>query len=268
VTSKIKDGIIQNPENSLFAPVKVEAHLKKIGDLVNKVNLETGRTTKPIRLSIDEWNNRHSVFNGTEYEFTRKDPRSQFDVAVTAQMLNVFIRQSPMVGMANYIFPVNGHGLIKTVEDTGAYVTPIYFVFKQYQSWMNGNKLDLELTGSGIRASTVQTTLDGDSKEVILGDEFLPFIDAAAVVTKKGEIHISLINRSHENTQRVEVQVPEGFNGQEIWILDHENIHATNSSDNRDEVIPRTRVIKTENKKIVTDIPPCGLHMIKLTSNP
>src|SRR3546814_5229265 len=44
----------------------------------------------------------------------------------------------PHVGMANYIFPANAHGLIRTVGNDDAYQAPIYHVFKQYREQMIG----------------------------------------------------------------------------------------------------------------------------------
>src|SRR3546814_9143628 len=83
--------------------------LAQLGAQLGAMNSKLSRTDHPIRLSVDEWNNRHSVESDGKYTFSRQSPRRQFDVAVVGGMLNAFIRQSPHVGMANYIFPVNAH---------------------------------------------------------------------------------------------------------------------------------------------------------------
>src|SRR3546814_16617799 len=111
------------------------------------MNSKLSRTDHPIRLSVDEWNNRHSVESDGKYTFSRQSPRRQFDVAVVGGMLNAFIRQRPHVGMANYIFPVNAHGLIRTVGNDGSYQTPIHHVLKQYRDKTIGNKLNFALQG-------------------------------------------------------------------------------------------------------------------------
>src|SRR5690606_2174111 len=95
VTSRVKDGKIQHATSTLFAPAKMEAHLAMLGAQLDSVNQRLGRNDRPIRLSVDEWNNRHSVNKGDQFKFTRQSPRRQFDVAVAAGMLNAFIRQSP-----------------------------------------------------------------------------------------------------------------------------------------------------------------------------
>ena len=148
--AQIKENVLMDPAYTIFAPAKVEANIKKSAERLGKENQRLRRTDCPIRFSIDEWNNRHAVYDGVKFGFTRKDSRRLFDVATVAGMLNVFIRQSPAVGMANYIFPVNGHGLIKTVGDDDAYKTPVYFVFELYRHYMIGKKIDMEINGSGL----------------------------------------------------------------------------------------------------------------------
>lgn len=265
VTSRVKDGKIENPANTLFAPAKMEAHLALLGAQLDSINKQLGRSDRPIRLSIDEWNNRHSV-NGSDgsFKFTRHSPRRQFDVAVVAGMLNAFIRQSPHVGMANYIFPVNAHGLIRTVGNTDAFQTPIYHVFKHYREKMVGSQLDVAVQGPSIATATLQPTIDGDSREADYAVESLTYVDAAAVLNSDNNIYLSLVNRSHDASQRVTIQVPAGYTSESIWTLSHADIHASNSSDSRTEIVPIIKPVKLRRSKMTTEIPACGLHVIKL----
>lgn len=266
VTSKLKDGLIENPSGTLFAPVKMEAHLNMLGVGLNKINKQLGRTDRPVRLSIDEWNNRHSVFNGTEYKFSRQSPRRQFDVPLVAGMLNVFIRQSAIVGMANYIFPVNAHGLIRTVEENDAFLTPLYYVFKQYREWMIGEKIEARIEGPGIMSKETKPTITGDCAEVKLENKSETFIDAAAVLTAEKDIHVSLVNRSFDKEQIIEITLPAGYKAVEIWEINHKNINASNTADNRYEIVPKRRAVNTSGKKVIIKLPACGLGILKLVS--
>lgn len=137
MTAQVKDRALVNPDKTLFAPEKVEANIRRFAQELRAYNDSSGRTGNPIRFSIDEWNCRHSVYNGSGYSFTRKDARRLYDAAAAAAMLNVFVRTSPYVGMANYIFPVNGHGLLKTVGEQDAYESACFHVFDLYS--MGGN---------------------------------------------------------------------------------------------------------------------------------
>lgn len=263
VTSKFRDSKIEDPEGSLFAPVKVEEHLKKLALLVNEINQQTGRAGNPIRLCIDEWNNRHSVYHDGKFGFTRQDPRRQSDVAIVAGLLNVFIRQSPVVGMANYIFPVNAHGLIRSVGDSDAYLASIYHVFLQYRLWMTGKKADAEVRGPGLTGKDLKINLDGDAGEVSIGSGPWSFIDAAAVISDDGTMNISLVNRSHNRPRKIRLILPEGYIARKKWILSNPDINAANTPESRNEIAPEITLIKNGEKELSVVIDPCGVNLIQ-----
>lgn len=268
VTSKYRDDKIEDPEYSLFAPAKIEEHLQNLSVLLNEVNQKSGRTQNPVHLSVDEWNNRHSVFTEGKFKFTRQDPRRQTDVAIVAQILNVFIRQSPVIGMANYIFPVNAHGLIRTVGDTDAFEASIYYVFEQYRKWMAGKKLEAEVTGPGIIASDIKFNLDGDASEISLGNKPLKFIDAAAVMNDEGALNISIVNRSPNLSQNVNLKLPENFIIKKQWSLTSSNLNSANVSENRKEIVPKITEVKGKKNSDTITIEPCGLYMIQCVVKP
>lgn len=253
-----------DPAYTIFAPAKVEANIKKSAERLGKENQRLGRTDCPIRFSIDEWNNRHAVYDGVKFGFTRKDSRRLFDVATVAGMLNVFIRQSPAVGMANYIFPVNGHGLIKTVGDDDAYKTPVYFVFELYRHYMIGKKIDMEINGSGLSLPLSKLKVEGDiNRDVNEEMQELKFIDGAAVLTKEGNINITLINRSHEKGQKVKVNVPDGYFVKNVWTLEADDINVANVSNDRNRIVPKKTEINSKKSQMDLTLSPCGFSMIQ-----
>lgn len=269
VTSRVRDGKIESPASTLFAPAKMEAHLALLGTQLAAINERFNRTDQPIRLSIDEWNNRHSTNEGDlKYKFTRQAGRRQFDVAVVSGMLNAFIRQSPHVGMANYIFPVNAHGLIRTVGNNDSYETPVYHVFQQYREQMTGGKLDVKVEGPSILTADIKPTIAGDSFEAGYTTESLPYIDVAAVVNKDGKIHVALVNRSHETSHQVTVNIPAGYTATSIWKLSHTDINARNDADNRMEIAPVVSPVKDRRGKATTEISACGVHILQLSPLP
>jgi alpha-L-arabinofuranosidase len=264
VNAKEKDGKFQDHYSTLFAPAKMEAHIVKLGKHLDSVNSRLNRTNRPIRLSVDEWNNRHAVYNGEEFKFTRQAPRRQLDAAVVASMLNVFIRQSPTVGMANYIFPVNAHGLVRTVADTGVFKTANFFVFEQYRKSMTGTKLNISVSGPGLSAAVAKPTISGDTWDVKMGDETLSYVDAAGVLNDDGSIYVSLVNRSIDSAQKVMLKLPEGYVATRTWSLSHKDINATNTNENRGEVAPDSREVKAEVvSKDGIMIDPCGVMIVR-----
>ncbi len=260
--ANIKNDILINQQQNIFSPASVEANIQKNAGLLDQINRQLGRTNNPIRFSIDEWNNRHSVFNGDKFEFTRKDDRRLFDVTTVAGMLNVFIRQSPAVGMANYIFPINGHGLLKTVGEEDAYKTPVYYVFELYRQHMIGKKLDLNIEGPGISIPLKDLSVEGDiNKEVVSETSSLAFVDGSAVITEDGKINVALVNRSHDKTQKIKIDLPDDYLPKRIWTLENDDINAKNTKDNRINIIPQNKELS---KKISTvSIKPCSFLLIQ-----
>lgn len=267
LTAWVKNGEITKPERTTYAPSIVEANLRKNIELLTKVNKQFNREDNPIQISIDEWNNRHSVFDGNEnWQMQRHDERKQFDVTAIAGMLNVFIRNSPYISMANYIFPVNGHGLVRTINQQKAYPTIIYHVFKLYRDLMVGEKIDLDIDGMGINTSAIDFIIEGDVNDDVreeMENQILTYIDAAAVYTSEGAINIALINRSHEEIQSVKIDLSQGFYIANKWDLSSNSINHINTADEKMNTIPvKTRLPK--NTDTIT-IPPCGLCIIQLT---
>lgn len=260
----VKDDQIQGPDRTLFAPAVIEANIEKNIKLLAKINRQAGRTSNPIRISIDEWNNRHNVFDTAKgnYYLQRQDYRRQFDVATAAGMLNVFIRQSPDVAMANYIFPVNGHGLIRTVDEQDAYAAPSYHVFRLYGRLMQGSLLDTQVQGPGRLISDIPFVIDGDiNEDVDLRGKTLPFVDAAAVLTNTGDINIALLNRSTEECQQVKLKLPLGYKVTKKWEISSKDINATNTAESRENITPTEKAYTKDHVKLS----PCGVIILQLT---
>jgi alpha-N-arabinofuranosidase len=265
VKSKVEDGKIQDPLRTLFAPAEMEAHLVVVGAQLREANRKLGREDRPIRLSVDEWNNRHAIIGEKGFKLSRQSPRRAFDVPVIGGMLNAFIRQSPEVGMANYIFPVNAHGLVRTVGEDDAYRTAIYPVFKKYREQMVGRKLDVVTKGASLDMTNIKPTIDGDTNydKISMEGVSLPFVDSAAVLGDDGHVHVSLVNRSPDAPQAVTVSLPNGYKCESVWKLSHQNINAMNDSGDRDVVKPSVDLVKEGSSKLVVEVPPCGVFIVK-----
>ncbi len=261
VGARVRGGKLEQPQNTLFTPEKVEANIARTVALLEKINEKFGREKNPVTISIDEWNCRHSVFDGEKWDFTRNDPRRLFDVATAAGMLNAFIRQSPAVSMANYIFPVNGHGLIRTAGEKDAYKTILYYVFEKYRKTMLGKRLDVAVDGPKSDANPKTFSLSGDFEKI---EEFnakkLTFIDSAAALDENGRIQVSLINRSHDSAQEVLLELPDGYAPVKKWELSSGNINEGNVPGAGDAVLPKEESL--DGKKSFT-LSPCALLIIE-----
>ena len=248
LNAKINDRELEAPAATLFAPEKVEASIQRFSHALNAYNKSAGRQPHPVRFSIDEWNCRHSVYNGSGYSFTRKDARRLYDAAAMACMLNVFIRTSPFVGMANYIFPVNGHGLLKTVGEQDAYTSACYPVFDLYRHFMTGRAVGVEVTGPGLKdvsLNSLDVAGDVDSSLENVRRDFC-FIDCAAVADEAHRLVVSLVNRSYDTSQEVGISAPPGYEAVEAWTIDHTDVRAENTAEERENVTARQIAIRND----------------------
>jgi alpha-N-arabinofuranosidase len=262
MTAKIKNNMLIDEMYTTFSPVLAELNIRKNNELLDKYNASFGRTDNPVRFSIDEWNCRHSVFDGERFSFTRHDDRRLFDAATVAGMLNVFIRQSPYVGMANYIFPVNGHGLVRTAGQNDAFRTPPYYVFELYRKYMTGSRLETVIDGASVTLPVNKLAIEGDNNgDLLNGDIELTYVDAAAMQTDDETIHLALINRSPGESQKIKVNVPDGYVPVKMWRLESDNINNSNTADSRDVIIPQETELKGSVKTVT--LVPCGFVLIR-----
>jgi alpha-N-arabinofuranosidase len=261
--ARVKENVLENCLSTTFAPARIELDIKKNIELLDRINAELGRTANPIRYSIDEWNCRHSVFDGEKFTFTRHDDRRQFDIPTVAGMLNVLIRQSPAVGMANYIFPVNGHGLVKTTSDSNAYRTPTYYIFELYRKYMTGKRFDISITGQTVTVPAKHLAVEGSiDPEFDTLDLTLTNIDGAVMQPEEGVIYIALTNRSPDEKQRIKISLPEGYVSDKIWKLESDNINNINTLDNP-LISPQITELKKRDKTLSITMLPCGFNLIR-----
>ena len=239
-----------------------DANIKENIAVLNQANEKYNRQANPIRISVDEWNNRHSVKSGEKFYFTRQDDRRQYDVVTVAAMLNIFLRNSPHVAMGNYIFPVNGHGLVKSVGEDQAYKSATYHVFELYRKHLSGNLVSATIAGPGYANARIgdYSHLDGDvaarTREI---RQDLCFVDAAATVNDCGELCIAVVNRSHDKEQEITLNLPDGYKIIEVMSVESENITAANTIDNTETVMPK--VVKVKKTKL--NLSPCGLQIVR-----
>jgi alpha-N-arabinofuranosidase len=259
MTSQIKGHQLMNADNTMFSAFLLEENLHCLIAHLKKSNAKLDRTSNPVRLCIDEWNNRHSIYYQGKYSFTRHDARRLYDIPPVASFLNTMIRNSPYVGMANYIFPVNGHGLIKTNGSQDAYKTPLYDLFLLYRKYMTGSALKAIVTGPGVKnIDTRYLSIVGDvDSKIVKKGVSIPYVDAAVSLNCDSILNIALTNRSLIETQQIDLRLPVGFKIFELLNIVGENINESNSV-----LYNRIYAVKGKVAKKIT-LPPCGFTLVK-----
>lgn len=217
-----------------FTPVYIEARLRTMAAVIE--SYRQGDVDSPVRIALDEWNIRHFEEDGVGgYRLNRSSPRNVQDAVFAAGVLNTMIRMSPTVGMANYVFLVNGNGVLN-VRGEALVKTPLYYVFQRYGRWMRGKAVGVDVRCPGIPTPPPQADRPG---HVPVPDGMPPradYLDVAAALDGD-EIVVSLVNRHPEESIRAELTGAGTFT--DAWILTHEDVYAVNDFDAPDRVIPQ-----------------------------
>lgn len=219
--------------------------IRRMLKTIDDFKAETG-LKKDVRISMDEWNIRHFATSKGDFaqNLRRKDPRNVEDMLFVAGTLNVMVRHSPRVGMANYVFLVNGHAPLLVNAD-GVVQTPLFHVFRQYATWMGGQALELQTNSPIVTAPPPKT--GGTSNNTYpkgYDRKESPLLDTAAALRGDGALVISLINRHRTDRAEVALNLPEGYQVRKSWSIGHTDPKAVNDFENPQKVMPVEAEVK------------------------
>lgn len=225
----------------IFTPIYFERQLRKMIEVIKRTSSEHG-IERPIRISMDEWNIRHYEPNPVEggYWLNRHSPRNLQDALFAAGVFNTMIRLSPMVGMANYVFLVNGNGVL-TVTDNCIIRTTLFHVFKQYRTWMTGQLVRVECSSPMmiIPAPQIGGPELTRQMEALHETGQAPLLDAVAVLQDNGDLNIAVVNRHQTEALNLDVSLPDQYRLVNVWMLEHENVYGANTAEQPDLIVPR-----------------------------
>lgn len=214
----------------VFTPTYFENRLQRLVKRIDEI------TTRPIQISIDEWNIRHFE-NGKQ---NRKSPRTLQDALFAAGFFNAMIRQSPDVAMSNYVFLINGNATL-LVKDEQVVWTPLAHVCNLYMQHMQGNKLETQVEGLTV---TPPRPITGAPNREVPEDyppAETPWVDAAAAQNPEGKTMIALVNRHPDEAALVELKDKTGraFAVSDAWILTGDTAKAVNDFESPRNLEPR-----------------------------
>lgn len=179
-----------------------ESRIEAMAGLVRAHNAEHGRD---IGIALDEWNIRHWRRGPGGYRLDRADPRTGSDALCAAGFFHAMIRHADVVRMANYVFLVNGNGVLDARGGT-CRSTPLSRVFADYRRLMIGQAVPVHVHGAEVETPSM---LAGNPEHPVAEDELpasLPAVDAVACRHQSIE-RLALINRTD---QPVEVETADG----------------------------------------------------------
>lgn len=256
---------LQTYEQCMVYTENLDKPVRQVKGLLTALGLEH------IKIAYDEWNlrawyhpNITDIYQGAspeEYLYPRNDNDidSQYtmaDAVFTACFLNMCIRNSDVVGMANFSPVVNTRGMIYTCED-GIVLRSTYHVFDAYVNEMEKNFVDSWI----IQHADCFTVLDADGKE-----REITTLDIAVTANDDGtKMAVAVVNKHPEEEREFVMQLPD--------LKRAEYCQVTVNGPEKDSYnsMEETQVIKVVSswKKIDKDIlsvvlPPHSVNIIRI----
>lgn len=171
-------------------PAYVEQRVAAMAAMVSDHN-DRNRTS--IGIALDEWNIRHWRRDSDGYQLDRAAPRTGTDALCAAGFFHAMIRNAGMVRMANYVFLVNGNGVIDA-RSGRAVPTTLLTVFRSYQRWLTGTSVAVQVDSPTVSTPAM---ISGSPDHVVDAGELpdrLPVIDAVAS-RDDDDLRLAMINR-------------------------------------------------------------------------
>jgi alpha-N-arabinofuranosidase len=185
-------------------PVYVEQRITAMAELIREHNRQYGRR---VGIAVDEWNIRHWRPAGDDdYVLDRADRRTGSDALCAAGFFHAMIKNADVVRMANYVFLVNGNGVLDA-RDGQCRPTTLATIFRAYRELMNGAAVPVTVHGPQVPLAELcsgdpRPAADRAPQRAALAalPPTVPAIDAAACRNADG-IRLSMINRCDQPIQ-------------------------------------------------------------------
>jgi len=221
----------------------IDAHWKLMGEI---------DTEHHIKLVVDEWGPWYK--SGSEQ--TRGDALEQTptlrDAVFSGMTLDIFNRNPDKVGMANCAQLINCLNSLYLAHEDKFVVTPVGHVFEMYVPHQGGRALRTIFSSPPIH-------YDRDGKPT----EFWGLQGSASVHNKSLTITVVNPSVSEPRETKIALSGAKARSGT-ITTLSNRDIHAYNSFQHRDVVVPQTTELKIAGPSLVITFPPASVATLQI----
>lgn len=194
-----------------------------------------------VKICFDEWNVWDPIRAGGEVGCEEKYTLG--DALAVGSWLNVFIRQSGHVGMANIAQCVNVIAPIMTNQDKLFFQTT-YHPFRLFSQKMRGESLNIHVATPLYKGDTRGGNMNIEWLKDV--DSNITILDCSAAIDNN-KIIMAVVNRSPTEDATTKVSLPgEPRNispNANLWVIYHENINAINTFEEPENVVVEENVI-------------------------
>jgi len=205
-----------------------------------------------IKLVVDEWGPWYKPGSEIAPTHLLEQMITQRDAVMSALTLDIFNRHPDKVTMANCAQLINCLNSLYLAHEDKFVVTPVGHVFEMYVPHQGGNALRTVFSAPSIQ-------YDRDGKPA----EFWGLQGSASIRART--LVLTVVNPSVSESRETEIS----FSGAKaksgsITTLSNSDIHAHDSFQQRDVVVPRTSELKTASSALVVTFPPASVSTVQI----
>jgi len=206
-----------------------------------------------IKLIVDEW----GPWYRPGSEMTPGDALEQTptlrDAIFSGMTVDIFNRHPEKVAMANCAQLVNCLNSLYLAHEDKFVITPVGRVFELYASHQGGESLRTVFSAPNLH-------YDRDGKSTL----YWGMKGSASVHGK--ELTITAVNPSPSETRLTEIGLHGATaNSASMSFITHSDIHAHNTFQQRDVVVPQTKTLTLNAGGLVVELPPASVIALKIT---
>ncbi|KAH8156289.1 hypothetical protein CIB48_g11958 [Xylaria polymorpha] len=207
---------------NVTAPLAAERAIRVAASLIELARIERGVAVSrpPTKICFDEWNvwdpERAPGDRGAEEQYTLSD------ALAVAVWLNVFVRQSRYIGMANIAQTVNVISPLMTTRN-GVVRQSTWWPLLLFSRYMRGWTVATHVRAGAYRGETKPGWLQGTL------EDGAPWLDVSASVDEKGYVSLAVVNISETEEFEVEVKGVVVGNDVSVYTITAPQVTATNT---------------------------------------
>lgn len=156
---------------------------------------------------------------------TRNSRYTLSDALAVAVWLNVFVRQSKYMGMANIAQSVNVISPLMTTKE-GVYKQTIWWPLLLFSKYMRGSAVAVHLQGSEYEGET--------KPEWIRGAIDTPWLDVSAAVDGEGIVSLVVANLHEDKSFKTKVEGIASGTKVDVYTVAGPSVQSTNTADKQE----------------------------------
>jgi len=274
VITELKDVIdyialhiyVGNPDNNYYnflsTPLVMEQRTNIVRGMINEAMTTANREGRPpVYIAWDEYNVWYRARTTELMQGTRalEEKYNLEDALVIGGFLNVFIRNSDIVKMANMAQLVNVIAPI-FAEDKGIFRQTIYYPLELFAKNMHGTALDVFVSCEKYDTPVFGIGLG----ELTTQQKDVPYLDASAVFNN-GEVTICVINRNKEKAIKTDLisQTGEYAGALKVFEINGPDIKSANDFGVDNVKTVSKPDLPAKGNTVTYSFPPHSITMIK-----